>query len=56
MHELMNGFVVWLTNETRLVLFTDGIIVRDPHHRKSPKCTPRAGFIPVHNLSSGFVE
>ena len=56
MHELMNGFVEWLTNERRLALFTDGIIVRDPHHRESLTRSPRAGFIPVQSLSSGFAE
>ena len=34
---MMNGFVVWLTNEQRLVLFPAGTIIRDPHHRESPK-------------------
>ena len=29
-------FVVWLTDERRLALFTAGTIVRDPHHRESP--------------------
>ena len=29
-------FVVWLTDEKRLVLLPVGIIVRDPHHRESP--------------------
>ena len=29
-------FVVWLTDERRLVLFSAGTIVRDPHHRESP--------------------
>ena len=29
-------FVVWLTNERRLVLFPARTIVRDPHHGKSP--------------------
>ena len=33
---MMNGFVVWLTNEQRLVLFPAGTIIRDPHHRESP--------------------
>ena len=47
-------FVVWLTNERRLVLFPAGTIVRDPHHRESP--TRRAGFEPAQNLSSGLVE
>ena len=31
-------FVVWLTNERRLVLFPAGTIIRDPHHRESLKC------------------
>ena len=35
---MMNGFVVWLTNEQRLVLFPAGTIIRDPHHRESPTC------------------
>ena len=30
-------FVVWLTDEKRLALFPFGTIVRDPHHRESPK-------------------
>lgn len=30
------AFVKWLTDETRLVLFLAGTIVRDPNHRKSP--------------------
>ena len=29
-------FVVWLTNERRLALFSVGAIVRDPHHHESP--------------------
>ena len=29
-------FVVWLTDERRLVLFPARTIVRDPHHRVSP--------------------
>ena len=29
-------FVVWLTDERRLALFSAGTIVRDPHHRESP--------------------
>ena len=29
-------FVVWLTDERRLALFSDGTIVRDPHHLESP--------------------
>ena len=29
-------FVVWLTDERRLVLFPAWTIVRDPHHRESP--------------------
>ena len=33
---MMNCFLVWLTDETRLALFPDGTIVRDPHHRESP--------------------
>ena len=45
--------MVWLTDE-RLALFLAGTIVRDPHHRKS--LTPRAGFEPDLNLSSGFDE
>ena len=32
---MMNCFVVWLTNEKRLVLFPAGTIVRDPQHRES---------------------
>ena len=32
---IMNYFVVWLTNERRLVLFPAGTIVRDPHYCKS---------------------
>ena len=32
----MNCFVVWLIDERRLALFTDGVIVRDPHRRESP--------------------
>ena len=28
-------FVIWLTDERRLVLFSAGTIVRDPHHRES---------------------
>ena len=31
----MNRFVVWLTDERRLVLFPAGNIVRDPRHRES---------------------
>ena len=34
-------FVVWLTNERRLVLFPAGTIVRDPHHRESLTPTSR---------------
>ena len=29
-------FVVWLTDERRLALFSAGTIFRDPHHRQSP--------------------
>ena len=29
-------FVVWLTDERRLVLFPAGAIVRDPHYCESP--------------------
>ena len=47
-------FVVWLTDEMCLALFSVETIVRDPHHRKSP--TLRAGFEPVQNLSSDLVE
>ena len=31
----MNCFVLWLTDERRLVLFPEGTIVRDPRHRQS---------------------
>ena len=33
-----NFFLLWFTNERRLVLFPTGTIVRvkDPHHRESP--------------------
>ena len=30
------AFVVWLTDERRLVLFLAGTIVRDPDHCESP--------------------
>ena len=30
-------FLAWLTNERRLALFLAGNIVRDPHHRQSPR-------------------
>ena len=33
---MMNCFVIWLTNQRRLVLFPAGTIARDPHHRESP--------------------
>ena len=32
---MMNRFVVWLTDERRLVLFPAGTIVRDPRYRES---------------------
>ena len=32
----LNFFVVWLTDERGLALFSAGTIVRDPHHRESP--------------------
>ena len=49
------AFVVWLTNERRLALFSAWTIAaRDFHNRESP--TRRAGFELVQNLSSGFVE
>ena len=32
---MMNCFVVWLTDERRLALFSAGTIVRDPYHRES---------------------
>ena len=41
---MMNGFVVWLTNEQRLVLFPAGTIIRDPQDE------------PAQKLSSGLVE
>ena len=34
---MMNCFVVWLTEERRLAILTARTIVRDPHHRESPK-------------------
>ena len=33
---MMSCFVVWLTDERRLVLFSAGIIVRGAHIRESP--------------------
>ena len=30
-------FLVWLTNERGLALFPTTTIVRDPHHRESPR-------------------
>ena len=33
----MNCFVVWLTEERRLAILPARTIVRDPHHRESPK-------------------
>ena len=34
---MMIVFEVWLTDERRLALFPAGTIIRDPHHRESPK-------------------
>ena len=47
-------FVVWLTNERRLALFPAGIIVRDPHHRKSPTLSKQG--LNLQNLGSGLIE
>ena len=47
----LNCFVVWLTDERRLALFSAGTIARDPHHRESP--TSREQDL---NLRSGLVE
>ena len=33
---MMICFVVWSTDEKRLILFPAGITVRDPHYRESP--------------------
>ena len=33
---MINCFMVWLTDERRLVLFPAGTIVRDPYHRQFP--------------------
>ena len=46
-------FVVWLTDERRLALFSAGTIARDPHHRESPA---RREHGLNQNLSSGLVE
>ena len=48
-------FVVWLTDERRLALFSAGPIVRDPHHRESPTRREQGLNLP-QNLSSGLVE
>ena len=33
---MLRCFVVWLTDERRLALFSAGIIVKDDHHLESP--------------------
>ena len=48
---MMMIFVVWFSEERCLALFSAGTIVRDPHRISD---TPRTGFEPVQNLSSGF--
>ena len=48
-------FAEWLTNEWPEALFTAGTIVRDSLYHKSPTWL-QAGFEPVINVSSGFVE
>ena len=52
MNKMMNCFCGMLADKRRLALIPAGTIVRDPHHRKSP----RAGFEPAQNLSSGSLE
>ena len=52
----MNCFVVWLTDERRLALFSARTIIRDPHHRESPTHREQGLFEPAQNLSSGLVE
>ena len=51
---MINFFVVWLTDERRSLISS-----RDHSQRSSPSRnsdTPRAGFEPPQNLSSGFAE
>ena len=48
-------FAVWLTDKRREALFPARTIVRDPHHRESPRWL-QAGFEHVQNLSSGLVK
>ena len=51
---MMIIFVVWLTKERRLALFSTGSIVRDPPNPQFFD-TLRAGFEPAQKLSSGLV-
>ena len=50
---MMNCFVEWLTDETRLVLFPACASVRDPSWIFG---ILRVGIEPVENLGSGLVK